>query len=182
MKYGGFVFNIMENRKGIWIPIEIIEDDNLDWLNKVLLSEIISYSKLQLGCIASNEKFGELLNIHKGNVSKRISYLVENEYIKIIVINKSKNKSMRTIIPHKDISGNAQEGERIRTDNVADTHKGVSDNAQVSKRKRSPNKTSTNSVIETSINSVIKTDNNIVKNDEDVIEEAMNKLMLKYNI
>lgn len=157
----------MENRKGIWIPIEIIEDNNLDWLNKVLLSEIISYSKLPLGCIASNEKFGELLNIHKGNVSKRISYLVENKYIQIITVNKSKNKSMRTIIPHKEVSGNAQEGERIRTDNVADTHKGVSDNAQGSVRKRLPNKTPISSVKETLIETDISSDINTGKIDND---------------
>ncbi len=157
----------MENRKGIWIPIEIIEDDNLDWLNKVLLSEIISYSKLPLGCIASNETFGELLNLHRGNVSKRISYLVEKEYIQIITVNKSKNKSIRTIIPHKDISGNAQEGERIRTDNGADTHKGVSDNAQGSVRKRSPNKTPIISVKETLIETGISSDINTEKIDND---------------
>jgi hypothetical protein len=157
----------MENRKGIWIPIEIIEDDNLDWLNKALLSEIISYSKLPLGCIASNEKFGELLHIHRGNVSKRISYLVENEYIKIIVVNKSKNKSARTIIPHKGISDNAQEGERIRTDNVADTHKGVSGNAQEGVRKRSPIKTSITSVKKTFIETDINTDINTEKMSPD---------------
>ena len=172
----------MENRKGIWIPIEIIEDDNLDWLNKVLLSEIISYSKLPLGCIASNDKFGELLNIHRGNVSKRISYLVENDYIKIIEKNKNQKKSKRTILPHKDISDNAQDNVRVRTDNVADTHKEVSDNAQVSVRKRSTNKTTINSLIETSTNSVTNTNNNTDKNDSEVIEEAMNKLMLKYNL
>lgn len=172
----------MENRKGIWIPIEIIEDGNLDWLNKVLLSEIISYSKLPLGCIASNEKFGELLNIHRGNVSKRISYLVENDYIKINEKNKNKKKSKRTILPHKDISDNAQDGERSRTDYVADTHKVVSDNAQVSVRKRSTNKTTTNSLIKTSTNSLTNTDTNIVKNEEQLIEEEMNKLKLKYNI
>ena len=170
----------MENRKGIWIPIEIIEDDNLDWLNKVLLSEIISYSKLPLGCIASNEKFGELLNIHRGNVSKRISYLVENEYIEIIVINKSKNKSMRTIIPHKGVSGNAQEGERIRTDNVADTHKGVSDNAQVSKRKRSPIKTSITSVKKTFIETGISSDTNTDKiENDDWITNYFNEKQIK---
>ena len=170
----------MENRKGIWIPIEIIEDDNLDWLNKVLLSEIISYSKLPLGCIASNEKFGELLNIHRGNVSKRISYLVENEYIKIIVINKSKNKSMRTIIPHKDISGNAQEGERIRTDNVADTHKGVSDNAQRGKRKRSPIKTPITSVKKTFIETGISSDTNTDKiENDDWITNYFNEKQIK---
>jgi hypothetical protein len=143
----------MENRKGIWIPIEIIEDDNLDWLNKALLSEIISYSKLPLGCIASNEKFGELLHIHRGNVSKRISYLVENEYIKIIVVNKSKNKSARTIIPHKG--------------NVADTHKGVSGNAQEGVRKRSPIKTSITSVKKTFIETDINTDINTEKMSPD---------------
>jgi len=170
----------MENRKGIWIPIEIIEDDNLDWLNKALLSEIISYSKLPLGCIASNEKFGELLNIHRGNVSKRISYLVENEYIKIIVVNKSKNKSARTIIPHKGVSDNAQEGERIRTDNVADTHKGISGNAQEGKRKRSPNKTPIISVKKTLIETDISSDTNTNKiENDDWITNYFNEKQIK---
>jgi hypothetical protein len=157
----------MENRKGIWIPIDIIEDDNLDWLNKVLLAEIISYSKLPLGCIASNDKFGELLHIHRGNVSKRISYLVENEYIKINLVKKGENKSMRIIIPHKGVSDNAQRSERIRTDDVADTHEGVSDNAQRSKRKRSPNKTSIISVKKTLIETDINTDINTEKMSPD---------------
>jgi len=148
----------MENRKGIWIPIEIIEDDNLDWINKVLLSEIISYSKLPLGCIASNEKFGELLHIHRGNVSKRISYLVETEYIKINLVKKGENKSMRIIIPHK----------------------GVSDNAQRSKRKRSPNKTSIISVKKTFIETDISSDTNTDKiENDDWITNYFNEKQIK---
>jgi hypothetical protein len=170
----------MENRKGIWIPIDIIEDDNLDWINKVLLAEIISYSKLPLGCIASNEKFGELLHIHRGNVSKRISYLVETEYIKINLVKKGENKSMRIIIPHKGVSDNAQRSERIRTEEYADTHEGVSDNAQRSKRKRSPNKTSIISVKKTFIETDISTDTNtdIIDND-DWITNYFNEKQIK---
>jgi len=172
----------MEKRKGIWIPIEIIEDDNLDWLNKVLLSEIISYSKLPSGCIASNDKFAELLSIHTGNVSKRISHLVGKGYIKLQLIKIGEKRTKRIIIPQKGLSGNAHTTERIRTEDYAETQEGLSGNAQRNERERLPNITSTNSVIETSINSDINSFTNIEKNEEDIIQEGMNKLMLKYNI
>jgi hypothetical protein len=48
-------------KKGIWIPQCIVEDDKLDWMNKILYTEIISLSKLASGCIASNKHFAILL-------------------------------------------------------------------------------------------------------------------------
>lgn len=172
MKYGGFLFYMNNNRKGLWISYEIITDEKLDWLNKILLSEIYSYSKLELGCIASNETFAKLLGIHKGNVSKRIAWLVEEKYIKLLLFKKGEKRTTRVIIPHKAVSDNAQSSKRIRTEEYADTQQGVSGYAPSSKRQRSPKRTETKTIIETGTNSVISTDN---KTADEWINNYLNK-------
>lgn len=68
-------------RTGIFIPIEIIQNDELDWLNKILLTEIISLTKLKKGCVASNQMLADFLQIKKSSIHRRIQYLVENDYI-----------------------------------------------------------------------------------------------------
>lgn len=70
-----------EKRTGIWIPIELMDDNQLDWLNRVLLSEILSLHQLPNGCIASNQHFGELLGIDRSAASRRISKLKKLGYI-----------------------------------------------------------------------------------------------------
>jgi hypothetical protein len=154
----------MENKtKGMWIDIEIIKNRELDWTNKVLLSEIISLNKLERGCITSNESLGKLLSLHPGNVSKRISQLKDLGYIKIVLKKKDVSTTLRIIIPtnkkydaetHEGVSVNAQTTKRERTKDYAETHEGVSGNAQTTKRERSTTKPFTNSVIKSSINSL----------------------------
>ena len=147
----------------MWIDIEIIKNRELDWTNKVLLSEIISLNKLERGCITSNESLGKLLSLHPGNVSKRISQLKDLGYIKIVLKKKDVSTTLRIIIPtnkkydaetHEGVSVNAQTTKRERTKDYAETHEGVSGNAQTTKRERSTTKPFTNSVIKSSINSL----------------------------
>lgn len=69
------------NRKGMWIPQEIIENTELDWINKILLNEIISLSKLEKGCYASNQILADFLGIKRQSIHRRIKFLIENEYI-----------------------------------------------------------------------------------------------------
>lgn len=172
MKYEGFLFYMDNNRKGLWVSYEIITDEKLDWLNKILLSEIYSYSKLELGCIASNETFAKLLGIHKGNVSKRIAWLVEEKYIKLLLLKKGEKRTTRVIIPHKGVSDNAPSSKRIRTEEYADTQQGVSGYAPSSKRQRSPKRTETKTIIETGTNTVISTVN---KTADEWINNYLNK-------
>lgn len=70
-----------EKRTGIWIPVELMMDKQLDWSNKVLLTEILSLHKLPDGCFASNDQLAELLGIEKSAASKRISKLKKLGYI-----------------------------------------------------------------------------------------------------
>jgi hypothetical protein len=162
----------MNNRDGIWIPVEIINDNNLDWINKVLLSEIISYSKMEMGCIASNETFGELLHMHRGNVSKRIAFLVEEGYIDVTLVKTGEKRTKRVITPHEGVRDNARRSKRKRTEDYADTHKGVSGNARRSERKRCTNITDTITDIITDTKTVTST---VTITEDEWINNFLNK-------
>jgi hypothetical protein len=86
-----------EKRKGIWIPVELMENNDLDWTNKILLSEISSLNDLPNGCFASNEYFGGLLRIARGSASKRITQLTNLGYIKTENVYKKGNCIGRVI-------------------------------------------------------------------------------------
>jgi biotin operon repressor len=73
----------MENDKEQYLhnPSYILNDGNLDPTKKILLSYILSLSKTEKGCYASNERFGEILNINSDGASKQISKLKRLGYI-----------------------------------------------------------------------------------------------------
>lgn len=72
----------MTNKKlGIFIPLDLIQNNELDWLNKILLTEIIQLTKLKNGCTASNEFLANFLQIQKSSIHRRIKFLLENDYI-----------------------------------------------------------------------------------------------------
>jgi hypothetical protein len=91
----------MSKRKGIWIPMELIENKQLDWTNKVLLSEIFSLHSQEKGCIASNKHFGDLLDITDSAASRRISKLKSWNYINTQNIYENNRCLGRKIVPLK---------------------------------------------------------------------------------
>lgn len=72
---------VKSKRLGLFIDLEIIQNPELDWENKVLLSEIIALSKLEKGCIASNQMLADFLQLKRQSIHRRIKFLVEKEYI-----------------------------------------------------------------------------------------------------
>jgi hypothetical protein len=102
----------VEKRKGIWIPVELMENIDLDWTNKVLLSEICSLNDLPDGCFASNEYFGGLLRIAKGSASKRITQLTNLGYIKTENVYQKGNCIGRVIVPTGK-KGNDVNGKKV---------------------------------------------------------------------
>lgn len=68
-------------RNGFYIPKEIFDMTDIDWSNKILLSEIYHILEHNKTCFASNKHFGELLGINKDAASKRITRLSEDGYI-----------------------------------------------------------------------------------------------------
>ena len=67
--------------KGIWIPIEIWEDDNLSWNEKILFLEIDSYTSHNKECFFSNQHIAELLKITETSASRVLSSLIEKGYV-----------------------------------------------------------------------------------------------------
>jgi len=84
--------------KGIWIPINIWESEDLSMPEKIVLAEIDSFEKAQ-GCFASNNFLGRFLKLTPGRISQIISRLRELDYISIEFIyhNNSKEIEKRVI-------------------------------------------------------------------------------------
>ena len=93
------------NLKGIWIPIEILIDDNLSDKEKLIYSIILFLSKENNYCYCNNSSLSELLNISTTQVSKLINSLKKKECIDIIIKYKENSKEIesRKLIPKKEI-------------------------------------------------------------------------------
>jgi hypothetical protein len=89
------------NKKGMWINQEIIDDKNLDCADRFILSEIYSLCKLPNGCIAADEHFAKIINKSISNTNKRVNRLKELGYINTFIHTKNKKILGRTITINK---------------------------------------------------------------------------------
>lgn len=67
--------------KGIWIPIEIWEAQDLSWNEKILLMEIDSFTAEGKDCFISNEYVATLLNVTTTYANKLMSSLIKKGYV-----------------------------------------------------------------------------------------------------
>lgn len=67
---------------GVWIPAELWFTKEINLTEKIILLEIRSLDN-EYGCIATNKKIGEVLNLKANTVSSIIKSLHESGYIKI---------------------------------------------------------------------------------------------------
>jgi hypothetical protein len=74
----------MEGRivKGIWIPIEIWEAQDLSWNEKILLMEIDSFTTQGKDCFISDEYIAEALKISVRSAATMVSNLIHKGYVK----------------------------------------------------------------------------------------------------
>jgi hypothetical protein len=67
---------------GIFIPVEVLEREDLSLLEKILLSWIDAmYSTQHGGCFASNEYLGKKLGVEANTIAKTLSHLRKLEFI-----------------------------------------------------------------------------------------------------
>lgn len=73
----------MEGRivKGIWIPIEIWEAQDLSWNEKILLMEIDSFTTQGKDCFISDDYISRLLNVNLTYANKLLSSLIKKGYV-----------------------------------------------------------------------------------------------------
>lgn len=70
--------------KGIWIPIEIWQNEALSWNEKILLMEIDSFTARGQECYISNEYIAELLGVSERCASKYLSHLIDFGAIRVV--------------------------------------------------------------------------------------------------
>ena len=67
--------------KGIWIPIEIWEAQDLSWNEKILLMEIDSFTSQGKDCYISDEYIADKIGVSERSARAMISKLIELGYI-----------------------------------------------------------------------------------------------------
>lgn len=71
----------MYNGNGIWIPFEILQNDDLTSTEKILYAEIFYLDRPDTHCTASNEYLAKFLKISEAGVKKCLTHLRELGYI-----------------------------------------------------------------------------------------------------
>lgn len=70
--------------KGIWVPIEIWQDADLCWNEKVLLMDIDSFTSRGKECYISNEYICGLLGVGERTARAYVSHLIERDLVRLV--------------------------------------------------------------------------------------------------
>lgn len=87
--------------KGLWIPAEILLNNNLSDKEKIVLSMVLYLSDDTGSCFASNKYIASIVNVTSDRVSKIVSSLKEKGYVDVNLKYKidTKETEERQIIP-----------------------------------------------------------------------------------
>ena len=117
----------MQKLKGLWIPAEILLNEDLSDKEKIILSMILYLSEENKSCFASNKYIANIVNVTNERVSKIISSLKDKGYISVKLKYKKDSKEIeeRQITPIVEninrYSQDVQEG--TQTNNYSDSQK-----------------------------------------------------------
>ena len=70
--------------KGIWIPIEIWQADDLSWNEKVLLMEVDSFTQKGRDCYISNRYIADMFGVSERTASEYLTHLINAGYVKLV--------------------------------------------------------------------------------------------------
>lgn len=89
------------NIKGIWIPVQILLNQELSDKEKIILSLILFFCREKNCCDIRNEQISELVLVKEDRVSRLVSSLKEKGYLKVKYNYKEDSKKIisRIIMP-----------------------------------------------------------------------------------
>ncbi len=118
---------ITQRLRGLWIPAEILLNEELTDKEKLILAMILYLSEETRSCFASNKYIANIVKITADRVSKIISSLREKNYIKVKLKYKTDSREIeeRQILPIvENINRYSQKYlEGIDTNNYPDSQK-----------------------------------------------------------
>ena len=91
--------------KGIWIPKEVWESNELSIMEKVLFVEIHSLDN-ERGCYASNRYFSEFFGVSERQIQNVIGSLKGKGFIKVIIKNRY-DRSIKVVGKYARVHGEA---------------------------------------------------------------------------
>lgn len=94
----GHFYFMERDFKGVWIPKEVWLDENLTWMEKLLLVEIDSLDK-EKGCFASNKYFALFFQLSPSRISELVSQLVYKGYVTTFLLYNGKQVKQRILTP-----------------------------------------------------------------------------------
>ena len=91
----------LQKLKGLWIPAEILLNEDLSDKEKIILAIILYLSEETKSCFASNKYIANIVNVTHERVSKIISSLKDKGYVDVKLKYKTDSKEIeqRQIIP-----------------------------------------------------------------------------------
>lgn len=110
--------------KGVWIPKDIWLDENLTWMEKLLLVEIDSLDA-EKGCFASNDYFAKFFQLSKSRISDLIGQLVAKGYITTFLVydgKQVKRREITMVIPIRKFEGGIRKTEEGYSENSEDNN------------------------------------------------------------
>jgi hypothetical protein len=120
----GLFYFMNRDFKGVWIPKDIWLDENLTWMEKLLLVEIDSLDA-EKGCFASNDYFAKFFQLSKSRISDLIGQLVSKGYITTFLLYEGKQVKRREItmvIPIRKFEGGIRKTEEGYSENAQDNN------------------------------------------------------------
>ena len=87
--------------KGLWIPAEILLNNDLSDKEKIILSIILYLSDDTGSCFASNKYIASIVNVISDRVAKTVSSLKEKGYVDVNLRYKTDTKKIDTISKYK---------------------------------------------------------------------------------
>lgn len=70
--------------KGIWIPIEIWQAEDLSWNEKILLMEVDSFTKKDRECYISNRYIADMFGVSERTASEYLTHLINAGYVRLV--------------------------------------------------------------------------------------------------
>lgn len=117
----------MQKLKGLWIPAEVLLNEELSDKEKIILAIILYLSEETKSCFASNKYIANIVNVTHERVSKIISSLKDKGYVSVKLKYKTDSKEIeeRQIIPKpQNINRYSQKiQEDIEENNYLDSQK-----------------------------------------------------------
>ena len=70
--------------KGIWVPIEIWEAEDLSWNEKILLMDVDSFTQKGKECYISNRYIADKLGVSERTASEYLTHLINAGYVRLV--------------------------------------------------------------------------------------------------